>query len=174
MTTQFYLNLANGKNLPVELSAHNGQLTMRIIGTKRIVELALSGDFACLAGELSAAVAPHRKDYNGWDWLTPEYVIRYFEQSPVLREMAGDVRAVLGNQASQDRPHDDLRLQQDLEAIAHLESPSKADIAEALTGDRSYAGATYRRVKAVYDSLNSTTTTTPKERYLGGSNDLAA
>jgi hypothetical protein len=32
---------------------------------------------------------------RAWDWLTPEMVVRYFEQSPILAPVAADVRDVL-------------------------------------------------------------------------------
>ena len=39
-----------------------------------------------------ALQVPHR---DSWEWLTPEYVIEYFERSPQLSAMVTDVRAVL-------------------------------------------------------------------------------
>lgn len=153
---------------------------MRITGSRRVIKLGFSGDLQALAHELqeppptpaTPQVEPYSTGFN-WDWLTKSYVIRFFELSPVLREMAGDVRALLGSQAAQEGRSEDLQVQQDLAAIKHLFEPSKADIAEELTGQRTYGGATYRRVKAAFDAFY-TTTTGQKSVSERGSSDRAA
>lgn len=58
--------------------------------------------------------------------------------------------------------------QQDAAAIAHLDNPSQADVAEVLFGDRTKTGGSYRRriLKAI-DALTTTAnraTTTPNQR----------
>lgn len=93
--------------------------------------------------------------------ITPAEVVTYFEQSPVLREMAADVAAVLRPSPAPVAS----QLDQDLKAVAHLRSPSMADISEVLTGDRQYGGATYKRVKAVYQALKSSTTPAKANEY---------
>lgn len=85
--------------------------------------------------------------------ITPAEVIQYFEQSPYLREMAGDVAQVL-----RPEPMAIDQLDQDIQTCAHLDNPSLADISELLTGDRQYGGAIYKRVKAVKQALENTTT----------------
>ena len=49
------------------------------------------------------------------------------------------------------------RPQQDAQAIAHLNNPSQADVAEALFGDRGKTGGSYRR--RILAALEATTTT---------------
>lgn len=94
--------------------------------------------------------------------ITPAEVVTYFEQSPILREMAADVAAVLGPGRAAPVAG---QLEQDLKAIAHLQAPSLADISEVLTGERQYGGATYKRVKAVQQALKSSTTTAKTNEY---------
>lgn len=173
----FYLNNPNGKNIPVEIELHNGQLTLKFIGTRRVVTLLLAGDVQSLAAELASDLRPETPQpwstgFN-WDWLTNDYVVKYFEQSTDLAEIAGDVRAVLGRQAAQVGPQAKSRVQRDLEAIEHLVKPSKADISEVLFGKRTYSGARFERITEAYNAYYSTTT--PTERTsMGDSRDLAA
>lgn len=94
--------------------------------------------------------------------MTPLDVVHYFEQSPILMAHAGDVRAALLT----DEMAQIDQLQQDVQAVINLDQPSLADISEVLTGSRQYGGATYKRVKAVAEALESTTTT-PSERLTG-------
>lgn len=103
-----------------------------------------------------ASIANPRANYSQRiEQLTPAQVVAYFEASPVLSYMADDVRAAVlpagAGKVSQ--------VELDLTKVAHLVDPSLADIAEALTGERTYAGAKYARVKAVQKALKTTTTT---------------
>lgn len=103
-----------------------------------------------------ANIANPRANYSQRiNQLTPQMVVSYFEASPVLNCMADDVRAALLPAGSERVSQVEL----DLAKVAHLVEPSLADIAEALTGERTYAGAKYARVKAVQRALKSTTTT---------------
>lgn len=50
----------------------------------------------------------------------------------------------------------------DRRAIAHLPYPTQADVAEALFGDRTKTGGSYRR--RILAALNTTTTTKPTDQ----------
>ena len=92
------------------------------------------------------------------DELSPSQVVAYFEASPVLSYLADDVRAALLSPEEEKAS----QVSQDVAKVAHLVDPSLADIAQVLTGERQYGGATYHRVKAVQRALK-TTTTQPEE-----------
>lgn len=108
-------------------------------------------------------------DAPRWDWLTPEMVIAYFEQSPVLRAVANDVRAALGKAWSTSveamAPRVPSPLELDLETIRpHLDKITaggkinKSEIARVLglpTG-----GSGWGRVQAVAGVLSSSSTST--------------
>lgn len=168
-----YLQLPSGKKLPCSLSSVSfGQaafvsLTGQTNDTPpQPVQLFLRGSTRELSAEL----------YRLWDGLhgktvaqvldlTPEQVVMYFECSPVLREMAADVRAaLLGGKGAASTGSTGATgsagVEQDLARIRHLVSPSKADIAEVLTGQRTYGGAAYERVNRVYQALAGSETTT--------------
>lgn len=83
--------------------------------------------------------------------LTPQQVVAYFEASPVLSYMADEVKAAILPAGSEKVNY----LDQDIAKVSHLVQPSLADISEVLTGSRYYRGATYARVKAVQNALNS-------------------
>jgi hypothetical protein len=103
-----------------------------------------------------ARIANPRANYSQRiEQLTPQQVVAYFEASPVLSGMADDVRAAVLPAGSEKVSQVEI----DLAKVAHLVEPSLADIAEALTGERTYAGAKYARVKAVHKALKTTTTT---------------
>jgi len=95
--------------------------------------------------------------------LSPVDVVRYFQQSPILSIYADDLKtAFQGHSEATDR---DFQLQQDLEAVQGLISPSQADIAERLFGDRTKTGGSYRRrILAVLGA-----TTTRAETVVAGS-----
>lgn len=86
--------------------------------------------------------------------LTPADVVRYFEQSPVLHIYAADVRTTV--LAGLEATGEDYQHQQDLQAVKHLKSPSQADIAQALFGDRTKTGGAYRR--RILAVMSATTT----------------
>lgn len=75
--------------------------------------------------------------------ITPQEVIEFFEQSPILSVMASDVREVLKNSVAEQIPASPSKLHTDLEQVfkAGLDAnASKADIAEILTGKRAWGG----------------------------------
>jgi hypothetical protein len=75
--------------------------------------------------------------------LSPADVVSYFEQSAILYIYADDVKAdLLGHSKPRQA---DYQLQQDLKAVNGLKSPTQADIAELLFGDRQKTGGAYRR-----------------------------
>jgi hypothetical protein len=101
--------------------------------------------------------------------ITPEEVVAYFEQSPDLRAMTDDVKeALLGKKAI--NYHN--QLESDLKATRHLINPSKADIAEVLTGNRYYSGQNHKRVTAVFEAISSSST--PEEDFYAEKQRLAA
>lgn len=86
---------------------------------------------------------PGRSEFGRVLSMTPLDVVRYFEQSSILYVHADDVRtAVLSHAESTES---DFQLSQDVEAVQGLISPSQADIAERLFGDRTKTGGAYRR-----------------------------
>jgi len=109
-------------------------------------------------------LAPHSQTL---DWITPQMVIQYFEQSPILQEIAPDVRAVLSGLItggeSQTGPAPqltaDLETIQSFFSFSDLFNPDgspirgiQSRIAEAL--GISNAGTSYRkRIMAVLEAL---------------------
>lgn len=101
---------------------------------------------------------------KNWDWLTPERVIEYFEQSPVLRPHADDVRAVLKNN-TYIRPS---QLEQDLETIRRAgidqnEKITKSAIARAL-GISAGGSANWARISAITNYLSSSSSNDTADR----------
>jgi len=164
MTEQILIRLTpNSKPQAITPQAHfTGKYGYVLLGPVQIGGQAatLAARLRWLADQLQPQFIPNPADrvLN----ITPAEVVEYFEQSPVLREMAADVAAVLrpGRAAPVDS-----QLDRDLKAIAHLHAPSLADISEILTGDRQYGGATYKRVKTAHDALKSSTTTAKTDDY---------
>jgi hypothetical protein len=152
MTHQLYLKTAR-QTIPVDVTPTEAGLLIAGDG----IRFEIVGPGAII----QTIIAPPLPTRRAVDVLamTPLDVVRYFEQSPVLCIYADDLKSDF--KAYQTPPADttDLQLQQDVEAVQHLKSPSLADISEILTGSRQYGGATYTRVKAVKQALNSTTTT---------------
>lgn len=167
MTTPLYLK-TKSKTIPAALKVYQGALILTAAGQS--VELAGSPlELIILANTIIAAQRPVRQ--NEWT-ITPEQVIRYFEQSDVLRVHAADVRAVLGSEIGPATPKANP-LEADLLAVKHLINPSPADLAEVLLGTRYYSGSGYRRVKAVQAALNSSSSPL-KNDFSGGEEDKKA
>jgi len=147
MTNALYLK-TKSKTIPAALEVYQGALVLTAAGQS--VELAAAPvALIALANEIIAAQRPTRQ--NEWT-ITPEQVVRYFEQSPNLREHAADVRAVLlGN--SPATPAN--RLETDVQAVQHLVEPSLADIAEVILGTRYYSGSNHKRLIAIQNALKS-------------------
>lgn len=172
MTTEILLRISpTAKPVPITPKAHStGKHGYLVLGSVEIGSQAgmLAATLRRLADDLDAVVIKH--PFDRVTTITPAEVIAHFEQSPILREMAGDVRAVLG-----DLPTVQIDpIQSDLQAVAHLVNPSLADISEELTGSRQYGGATYKRVKAVKDALKSSTTPPKNGVYRPNSANKAA
>ena len=105
-------------------------------------------------------------DFNRVLTITPAEVIAHFENSPILAEMASDVRTVLEKANLGQIMAYPGQLEQDLERVFHLGPTARlVDISEALTGSRQYGGATYHRVKAVAAALKNNTTTAQAGGY---------
>lgn len=87
-------------------------------------------------------------EFNRVLTITPQEVIEFFEQSADLCEIAPDVRDLLGKRQKGQIPASPSKLQTDLERVfeAGLDAnASKADIAEALTGDRAWGGEAMKK-----------------------------
>lgn len=97
---------------------------------------------------------PGRSEFDRVLSMTPFDVFRYFEQSSILYVHADDVRTVVLSHS--EATGSDFQLSQDLEAVQGLISPSQADIAERLFGDRTKTGGAYRR--RILAVINATTT----------------
>lgn len=108
--------------------------------------------------------------------LTPRDVLEYFEESPELRQYVDDLRKspFFAPQTSQDATETDLQLLQDVEAIERAfgasGSPSLADVAELLTGQRYYSGGTYYRLKKALGAWESSSSDT-QNKGIGTQND---
>ncbi len=136
---------------------------------------ALAGLLRALADDLAedpTAPAPNIQR-SAWDRvlsMTPQDVVEYFRQSPVLRGWANLVEsapaikeAIEASQGATGEARTDVRVSNDLERVKSSLSgsqPSQADIAEVLFGERTKTGGSYRRrILAVLDALKTTTTT---------------
>lgn len=151
MTTQLYLKTKSKTTIPAALNVYQGALILTAAGQS--VELAAAPvALIALANEIIAAQRPTRQ--NEWT-ITPEQVVRYFEQSPNLREHAADVRAVLFGNSPGSPATPANRLETDLQAVQHLTEPSLADIAEVILGTRYYSGSNHKRLIAIQNALKS-------------------
>lgn len=123
----------------------------------------------------SAAVSRPRSHWaiENWDWLTPQMVIDYFEQSEVLSVHAAEVRAVLtpmldGNEQAE------AQLAKDVAACApyvdelleggELVYGGQSRIARIL--GLTNGGSHRQRILAVADELVSSTTSTTARRWV--------
>lgn len=161
---QLYLKLPGIKPIPIQVSAQRTRtaLCLHVVAVGRNIHFQILGlpeGWQMLAAALQAPAAPSRA-VNVRD-LTPDDVIRYFEQSPILNIYLDDVRtAVLSHPGASTS---DLQLEKDLQAIQGLKDPSQADVAEALFGDRTRTGGSYRRrILAVLEAQKTTTTSSPE------------
>lgn len=82
--------------------------------------------------------------------------------------MEEDVKKALLGAGPVEEPS---QFETDLQAVKHLVNPNKADIAEALTGNRYYGGQTHKRITAIYNKIYSST---PEEEHHNRKNQLAA
>lgn len=122
---------------------------------------AKNSEAAALAAPRLAAAAPN------WDWLSPEMVIKYFEQSPILAPIADDVKAALKGQlglalpaanAAPPPPPAKSQLDLDLETLQpHLDrivrngKVNKSEIARAL--NLPVGGSGWARIVAIAEAL---------------------
>lgn len=159
-----YLQLPNGKAFPCQLNGGcfgKSAVVNLVTDDNPNIRLMIRGGRQEMAAELYRLYdAMRNKTVAQVLDITPEQVVKYFEASPDLCEMAADVRAALLGKAAAAASADG-QLQQDIDQVRGLVSPSKADIAQALTGQRTYGGATYERINRVYQAI-STTSTTPE------------
>jgi hypothetical protein len=118
-----------------------------------------------------------------WDWLTPEMVIEYFNQSNVLRAMADDVRQVLKYQILESELPQLARDLADVRAADHPDlfkkngKPNQTVIADILRIPNG-GSSNYKRIQEVSTSLekerrNSPISTAIKEPGYGGESGKA-
>lgn len=151
---QLYLNLRDNKEpepVSIELYALGRRAGMVITSTMGPIEL-LGDRQSILQFAHMLAEAAREQPANILD-MSPSAVIAYFEQSPILRQYADDVKQAIGSH--HEAATEENELQEDISAISHLLEPSKADIAEVLFGSRYYGGRNYKRVKSAYDYFYS-------------------
>lgn len=178
----FYLAMVNheaGVHIPFLAAA--ATLINELREILRVIEGAHNGnDQGHVNGEEARArLARQNPTKPNWDWLTPEMVIKYVEQSPVLHIYADDVRTALkplmastGHFVGTQTAHNPItrsQLELDLETVRpHLDrikrggKVNKSEIARVLlipTG-----GSSWGRVKAVADVISSSTMPAPSPR----------
>lgn len=114
MKDQIFFCQPNRVKLPAALDVFTYGNTgyLSIHSDDHAVDVALAGNAAAVVMALRSAADEMEKklflrqhqektrraqlqSIHDWDWLTPEMVIQYFEQSSVLRNVAGEVREVL-------------------------------------------------------------------------------
>ena len=171
-------------NAAVSVEVHAGRLLVH--NADYSIDFAMSGadDGRSLSAQLrawaalideqtpapvSAPVSERRSRWalDNWQWLTPQMVIDYFEQSEVLKVHAAVVRAVLGPMVDADAQAD-AQLARDVAAC----EPYRAELIEA--GELVYGGQSQiarilgitnggshrQRILAVAEELTSSTTST--------------
>jgi hypothetical protein len=154
-----YLLLPDNSFVPIELSVvsfgRRGHIVLRTANGQTFQIISLTEN---LRQELEQALLKmsRRSVANLLD-ITPEQVVMYFEASPVLREMADDVRQVLlsGKTSEIER---EQAIQVDLERVAHLgPKTSLADLAEVIFGRRNYGGREHSYLQKLQKKLTSST-----------------
>lgn len=160
-----YLRLPNGAQIPISVTLIDDGLLIQ--GLEQIdVCFEITG-----LGALQSIFSPTPRQQHGIDprSLSPVDVVAYFERSPILSIYVDDVKSELLGHSKPAQA--DYQLQQDLKAVAGLKSPTQADIAELLFGDRQKTGGSYRRrILAVL----GTTTTREEARSDGRTEKRAA
>lgn len=165
MASQLYLK-TNNQKIPANLEVVTGGFILTANG--QWVELIGSRQaLVDFANKIISLANPPRQRFawpqemqepeTGWTWLLKNRPWIFdgisLQSEPYASYLFG----------SESDTGTDVRLENDLEAIKHLQQPSKADIAEVLTGKRTYGGAIFERVTAAFDAFY-TSTTSPEER----------
>jgi len=145
-----YLKLPNGAQLPISVTLIDDGLLIQGLD-----QIELCFEVIGLAS-LQRLLRPAVRTQPAADPLTlsPVDVVAYFEQSPILCIYADDLRTAVLSHSKADQSV--LQLQNDLQAVADLVSPTQADIAERLFGSREKTGGSYR--KRILAVLGATTT----------------
>lgn len=145
-----YLKLPNGAQFPISVEIIDDGLLIQ--GSDQI-EICFE-----LVGltELQQVFSPAPRQQHAADprSLSPVDVVAYFERSAILSIYADYVKSDLLDHSKPAQA--DYQLQQDLQAVKGLKSPTQADIAERLFGDRQKTGGAYR--KRILAVLGATTT----------------
>lgn len=145
-----YLKLPNGAQFPINVNLTDDGLMIQGLD-----EIELRFEIIGLT-EIQKIFSPAPRQKHALDprSLSPADVCRYFEQSAILSIYADDVKSELLGHSKPAQA--DYQLQQDLQAVMGLKSPTQADIAELLFGDRQKTGGAYRR--RILAVLGATTT----------------
>ena len=165
---------ARWKPAAVEITVREGRLTVDNFDYQ--IHFALTGDLSQLAALLQSSapepepVHPARTMITDWAWLTPAYVIRYFEQSADLQAIAADVRKVLaptaqgGDIGAPDNPQLETDIAKLLprraelfDADGQLKYGAKTRVATIL-GGKPAGSFYYQRVLPAIEAISSTST----------------
>lgn len=142
---QFHLHTPDAPPAPVSprIQIRDGRIYL-ILQAKRI---ALSAPLPGWAGLFGGVALPEpaqparlRPGASNWDWLTPQAVIEYFRQSPVLAHMANDVLAALADEIAAEGLEEPSQLARDLAALRPHASDLVDEDGEAVYGAQSEAG----------------------------------
>ena len=133
-----YLSFPNRAQLAVKVTLTDDGLLIQ--GIDRPEVRFIIGNLTGLQAALSPQAERRPSNPLG---MTPADVVRYFQQSPILSIYVDDVRTAVLSRS--EATGGDFQLQDDLQAVQGLVSPSQADIAERLFGDRTKTGGSYRR-----------------------------
>lgn len=189
MQEQIFYCKAQGVRIPVRLEVfkHGGGIYLAISNQAENINIPFFGPAPAMVARLREAAdlieaAAVEKDQghisragNGhtpaprvapaapnWDWLTPEMVIKYVEQSPVLHIYADDVRAALKPLVGMTQAASvESQLELDLEAVRpHLSritlngKVNKSEIARVL-GIRPSGPGNWARLTEIADFISS-------------------
>lgn len=152
-----YLIMPDQSFVPIEISAisfgERGHISLRAANGQdyQIISLTsnLRQEFERVVANLTRRTVATVLD------LSPEQVVMYFEASPVLREMADDVRAVLlGKKSAAAAATSDF--DRDLARVSHLGETAKlADLSETIYGRRHYTGREHTHLQGLKNALKT-------------------
>lgn len=171
-----YLTIANpleGVNVALVASAAEMIATLRQAADQIEAAVAVNDQghitrAPAVRGDAAPPVGPRlNPGATDWSWLTPELIIRHFEQSPILAPIADDVKAALKGQlglalpaanAAPPPPPAKSQLDLDLETLQpHLDrivrngKVNKSEIARAL--NLPVGGSGWARIVAIAEAL---------------------
>lgn len=154
-----YLIMPDKSFVPIEISTvsfgERGHISLRTANGQDFQIISLTSNlrqqFERVVSNLTRRTVANVLD------LSPEQVVMYFEASPILREMADDVRAVLlGKRAAAATATSEF--ERDLARVTHLGETAKlADLSQTIYGRRHYAGREHEYLKLLKSALETST-----------------